>query len=45
MTQDTVATPGPVVNPVAVPAAEVARGLGVDPAQGLSVAEAASRLA
>ncbi|WP_243057940.1 cation-translocating P-type ATPase [Nocardioides sp. SR21] len=45
MTQDAVATPGQVANPVAVPADEVARGLGVDPAQGLSAAEAASRLA
>lgn len=34
-----------VADPVALEAAEVARGLGVDPATGLSAAEAASRLA
>src|SRR3954470_24808067 len=44
MTQD-VATPGRMADPVAEPVDAVARSLGVDPAQGLSAAEAASRLA
>src|SRR3954453_4066332 len=44
-TQDAVAARGPVSNPVAEEATDVARGLGVDPAVGLSVAEAAARLA
>src|SRR4051794_11112535 len=44
-TQDAVASSGQVANPVAEEAAAVASGLGVDPAQGLSAAEAAARLA